>query len=503
MRKFLTSILSCMLLCLGMFTFTACDTTPAVENISITTTPTKTTYVIGEQIDLNGGELSVRYTDGTTATLPLTVATPSQYTFSTAGDNIIITLQFREKLTTLGVSVSKRDIMISSDFAIPNANYTGKAMPVDLTRINGITLGADSTYTVEYKLATAQDSTYTTTAPIHAGNYTIRININGGSQFNDMNQENGKQIIEYYNILPTTLDKLSTLPANSGKTLEYNFSKYTNFTYGDSIDFSKCWLNVDNQGNTSFGEAPLPTEFANRLTYQYRLQGTTTWTTLSDTSIAMPAGEYEIRVSLTDVPDVADYSRIETFVVRQKQLIFGQDYNLSVYNSGANYPLAEQMSLIYNGTPYSLVVEASQNLAGLLELISVNYLDKDNNINSMVPVNAGTYTAQYTISAGSNYQVIHQSITYKIAKATIDLPTLDNVTTEFNGGSKPYFIDNLDTKLTYTVEYAPTSNTNLYTTTPPSAVGSYFVRITFAFIDPSLALNYQLPAQIQRTLTIN
>ena len=501
MKKFSISLLCCLLLCFGLFTFGGCDNTPTVQNISILTTPTKTNYLIGEQLDLSGGVLSVKYTDGNTSQLPLSVATPDNYTFSTAGDKII-TLTFQQKTTTFGVSVAKRDIVVAPNFALPNAYYTGEALPINLRALNTITLGDDSTYTTEYKLSSEPDTQYTTQAPTQAGTYTVRINITGGTSFNDMTIQD-----KNYTILPTTLPKLSTLPISSGYSLEYNFSKYAGFTYGETIDFSKCWINVDNSGKAYYGTAPIPAQFRDQLKYEYRVKGAETWTLIPSYQgtniIALDAGEYEIQVSIKNVANVSDYSLILPFVVNQKQLVLGTDYTIQAFNSGAGYNLSSDGSteIAYNGSAYEVVAHPSEELTGLLQITSIKYLDVNEHINSLAPTNAGKYSAVYTINAGKNYQPITQSVDFTIHKASIDLPTISPATYTFDHNAKKFYVDNLDPKLTYTVEYSPAGN-NTYTTDAPTQKGTYDVIIRFQFTDPSYSINYVLPSDQQSTLTI-
>ena len=500
MKKFSISLLCCLLFCFGMFTFAGCDNLPTVQNISIATTPTKTSYLIGEQLDLSGGILNVTYTDGSTSQLPLSVATPSEYTFSTAGDKIV-TLSFQQKVTTFGVSIAKRDIQLSPTFEdnLPSPCYTGEPLPLELRNLNTITLGEDSTYTVEYKQSNQPDSAYTTTAPTIANTYTVRIQIQGGTTFNDMTIDNGKAIVANYIIQPTTLAQLSTLPITSGYTLEYNFSQYTNFTYGDIIDFSKCWVIGQNGTTTQYGPAPLPEQFRNQLKYSYREKDSSTWTEIPSFQgtniIGLDAGEYEIMVSL-NTTNVQDYSLKLPFVVNQKQLVIGTDYHIQAFNNGAGYPLTpgSNNSIPYNGKAYEILpYTEKQDIA--ITLKSVKYIDKDNNINSLPPVNAGTYTATYTLSAGGNYQPITASIEFEIYKLTIDLPTINDLTVQYDGNSKKFYIDGLDTKLTYTIQYSVAGKDN-YTDIPPTDKGTYNVMIKFAFVDNLDAINYTLPTEI-------
>ena len=519
MKKFSISLLCCLILCLGVFAFGGCNNLPSVQNISIATTPTKTSYLIGEQLDLTGGILKVTYNDGSTTTLPLSVATPNQYNFNSAGEKII-TVSFQQKTTTFGVSVSKRDIQLSPSFSIPNAYYTGEQLPIDLTTLNTITLGPDSTYTTEYKLShQLSDEFYTDTAPTSVGTYTVRIQIQGGSTFNDMTLDNNKAIITNYNILPTTLPQLSTLNHANGITLEYNLSQYTGYTYGDDmIDFSKCWVIGSNKsGKLEYGSAPLPQQFASQLKYWYRTKGATEWTEITgiDTKEqAFNAGEYEIKVTLQNVDNVQNYETNEIpFVVNQKQLALGKDYYLRAFGNNAEWKLnpetPENNSLPYNeGITYS-VSPRTEDQSITLELVSVKYIDSNSKINSLPPSNAGTYTAECVISAGKNYQPTTQSVRFTIYKANITIPTIDDVSYEFDQSAKKFYVNGLDIRLTYTVQYAVQGSTQ-YSADAPEDEGTYSVKITFSFVNETYKLNYNIVDQneqiitdsIYRTLTI-
>ena len=86
-----------------------------VTGISIKNTPTKTTYIIGENLDLTGGTLTVSYEDGSTAELPMTsseVGVTGYNANETTEQTITVT--YAEKSTTFTVTV-KNEVTVKLD----------------------------------------------------------------------------------------------------------------------------------------------------------------------------------------------------------------------------------------------------------------------------------------------------------------------------------------------------------------------------------------------------
>ena len=81
-----------------------------VNNITIKTNPTKTTYIKGESLDLSGGVITASYEDKTTADIPMTSSEVqiTGYNASKTGKQTI-TVTYQGRQTTFEVTV-KNDI---------------------------------------------------------------------------------------------------------------------------------------------------------------------------------------------------------------------------------------------------------------------------------------------------------------------------------------------------------------------------------------------------------
>ena len=86
-----------------------------VTGISIKNTPTKTTYIIGENLDLTGGTLTVSYEDGSTAEVPMTSSEVgiTGYNSNETGEQTI-TVTYAEKSTTFTVTV-RNEVTVKLD----------------------------------------------------------------------------------------------------------------------------------------------------------------------------------------------------------------------------------------------------------------------------------------------------------------------------------------------------------------------------------------------------
>ena len=65
MNRIVKSSLLSLLLALCVLALAACQSAPAVTSIEVTTQPAKTEYKLGEELTLEGGQLTVSYSDKT------------------------------------------------------------------------------------------------------------------------------------------------------------------------------------------------------------------------------------------------------------------------------------------------------------------------------------------------------------------------------------------------------------------------------------------------------
>ena len=81
------------------------DDDVTVSSISVTTQPTKTTYSVGESLDVTGAKITVTYSDTTTEVKDVTAAMCSGFDSSTAGSKTV-TVTYGGKTDTFTVTVS-------------------------------------------------------------------------------------------------------------------------------------------------------------------------------------------------------------------------------------------------------------------------------------------------------------------------------------------------------------------------------------------------------------
>ena len=108
-----------------------------IASISVHTMPTKTDYVQGQPLNLNGGVLDLTYTDGLTDTIWLSAA--ELIYDQTATGTIIVTAVFEGKTTTFPVTINARNAVSITLLAEPqklsyapleNLDFTGSQLKV-------------------------------------------------------------------------------------------------------------------------------------------------------------------------------------------------------------------------------------------------------------------------------------------------------------------------------------------------------------------------------------
>ena len=135
MRKnMLKKITLCLLLALCVLALAACQSSPTVTSIEVTTQPAKTEYQLGEQLSLDGGQLTVTYSNKTTETVSLTAegVTIDVPNMLKAG-NKSITVNYGGMRARLNVTV--KPLMVSFEMngvgTAPEALKLAEAGPID------------------------------------------------------------------------------------------------------------------------------------------------------------------------------------------------------------------------------------------------------------------------------------------------------------------------------------------------------------------------------------
>lgn len=119
MKKIITSfVLALCFVFIGIFS--GCVGSASVESISITKSP-QTEYIVGDELSLEGGELTATYTDGTTEVVLLTdsAVTVQRPNMNTTGTKTV-SVTYKSRSTTYSITVSEAQIDVTFDL-----NYTG------------------------------------------------------------------------------------------------------------------------------------------------------------------------------------------------------------------------------------------------------------------------------------------------------------------------------------------------------------------------------------------
>lgn len=118
--KFVSKIITVLLVAAMLLALTACNpggdlgTDPdsgssrTVSSISIATEPTKKDYLVGEELDLTGGVLTVYYSDGTSATVAMTDAdVTASADMTNVGSNVTVTVTYSGRTATYRITITE------------------------------------------------------------------------------------------------------------------------------------------------------------------------------------------------------------------------------------------------------------------------------------------------------------------------------------------------------------------------------------------------------------
>ncbi|MDR0301537.1 MAG: bacterial Ig-like domain-containing protein, partial [Treponema sp.] len=194
--------------------FAACsggDDGKTLDSIAVTTQPTKTSYNLGENLDLNGMVITATYSDGSTITVAVTGYTTRGYDKNTEGDQTItVTYQGKTAAFTVTVVDPNKDptpitgVSINIAAPVKAASPSGAAVVnTDNVTAGTVTWSPDDSlflggveYTATVTLTAASGFTFT-------GLETASVN----SQDADVSDNSGSSVTLSYTF-PATLDKI-------------------------------------------------------------------------------------------------------------------------------------------------------------------------------------------------------------------------------------------------------------------------------------------------------
>ncbi len=393
------------LMFVGVLALAGCGEEPTVSSISVSQNPDVVVYKVGQTLDTTGGKFQVNYSDGSTRTYDLAFAVADEIRFDSVGTKTI-TISYEGKTTGFEVRVEKGDFDTSLYEGAITRIFNGE--PQDVSLFSNVTLPAGISANVpEYKVAGANDDTYSTTAPTDAGRYTVKVHLNGGENYND------KDLIIDFEIKKADYSSL----ANGDF---FNYKGINSVTYGDDFDLSLGWEVESNV----LGAIPLDSEYAQSISYYYikTSDATSTNDTFStETEIVadgegkvyanLDAGSYTIIVRGASTNNLNAFEMSATFNVYKKALELGTDYNVKITVTNADDESTREVTFIESTTgviPTVITLADGESVSVEIEFLgdvaddcTVNNLYYHYSVNSN-----STPSVAYSVAGNGIYQIV-------------------------------------------------------------------------------------------------
>ena len=209
-------------------TFKVNVTAVALESIAVTTLPTKTTYTVGEEIDLTGIRITATNNNGSTFEVTEGYTTDAEAVLATAGANKDVTVTYQEKTATFTVTVNEAPKTIAELKALMDEGDNGAISasvtlgPVKVTNV-----------TSTKKNAYIEDNTggmviYDKNGGIalSAGNAYTGLAVSSTTMYNTYDYE-----ITAYSADNATSEALSELPLTILEASNFNAEDYKVYQY--------------------------------------------------------------------------------------------------------------------------------------------------------------------------------------------------------------------------------------------------------------------------------
>ncbi|MCL2540806.1 MAG: MBG domain-containing protein [Firmicutes bacterium] len=245
MKKLLTMFAMIVLLgCTGVV-FAACNGQQdrgLVVAVAIDTLPTQLEYALNSAPVLTGGKLKITYESGSTEVVGMVgTVTGLTYDFSQAGTRAV-EIQHGIFVLTFDVTVNKADLNLSF-LAGQEFVYDGDGKSLALT--GSLTNVANVVY--EYKPESADETEYSVTLPVDAGEYSIRATVTAKANYNNTVVTGafeilpqsitgislGSQTVQYGSLVD--VDLFGSLPAGGTYILEYKPAAAADTAYSETV----------------------------------------------------------------------------------------------------------------------------------------------------------------------------------------------------------------------------------------------------------------------------
>lgn len=342
MKKWLCALSICAVTGLGAFGFAGCGDGNDVASISVKSAG-NTTFQVGDVLtpSLKDGVFTVTYKNGRTSDLPLSMAdlVYIDYGDNTATDKFVIEANFqnvivryKEQTAKFGVKVSKRNL--DFDYAKTySTTYDGTQQSardvLDFVLPNGTYISG-----IEYKPHANTDADeFTTTAPSEAGQYDLKITINGGSQYNNK-------------IIDDIVYEIAKADVSDALNTTVNLNDII-MQYGDSTQLNTNWT-VGKDANAYFSTA-LKSEFkslANEVKFAYKASNATQFTDVKMTDgkydlSSLAVGDYTLRAYVNNLANFKDFHFDSSLTIGTRQLQYGTDYDIDLIQNATMYKYSE------------------------------------------------------------------------------------------------------------------------------------------------------------------
>lgn len=113
-------------------TFTVTVVAKSLTSITITAKPTKTSYVVGQSLDVTGGKITAYYNDGSSEVINMTASMVSGFSSSTVGTKTL-TVTYSGKTTAFTVTVIEKSLSSIAVTTWPNKTTYIKGESLDVT----------------------------------------------------------------------------------------------------------------------------------------------------------------------------------------------------------------------------------------------------------------------------------------------------------------------------------------------------------------------------------
>lgn len=375
--------------------------------------------------------------------------------------------------------------------------------------IEGIPEDYDGTVTYAYKLSTAENSDYSTTVPSAAGEYTVRATLPATDLYSSVtctdtftisknavtatvtvadifvggtvspiltvNPEEYDGVINYEYKLSTDEDTAysSVVPTTAGaytvKVTLPETNAYLGTTCTDTFTISKKTVTATvSAADIYVGETVNPVVSSlsgGTLTLEYKPSSADD--TAYSTEVPVTAGEYTVRATIAETTTYLSTTCTDTFTISKRET--------SATVSVEDIHVGEEVN------PELTVDPENYNGA-----ITYEYKkSSDEGFSTAVPTAAGTYTVRATLSETNAYLGTTCTDTFTISKNTLTATvSVENTTV---GGAVTPVVVTVPTDYNGTITYEYKSSTaESFSSTVPTAAGTYTVRATLASTDTYL-----------------